>query len=74
MSQDLDDIKGALRRALPPIRDDGPPLRRDLWPEIARRVHRRPWRITWVDWVAAAAAILAAASAPAMVPALLYLL
>ena len=72
MSQDFDAIKSVLRRAVPPIRDDGP--RRDFWPHIAQRMSRRRWRITWVDWVAAAAALLAAASAPAMVPALLYLL
>lgn len=70
MSDDLGPIAEALRRAVPPMPRDGP--RRDLWPDLARRMTGR--RVPWFDWMVGAAAVAASVGLPAVVPTLLYLL
>lgn len=70
MSDDLEAIKVALRRAVPPMSEEGP--RRDLWPDLARRMTDRP--VAWFDWIVAAAAVAASIGLPAVMPTLLYLL
>lgn len=72
MTRDLEGITEALRRAMPPVRVEGP--RRDLWPDVARRMSGRPSGITWLDWVAGASAIAASLAVPTVIPTLLYLL
>lgn len=70
MSEDLDRIKDALRRAVPPMAQEG--LRRDLWPDLARRMTAR--QVVWFDWIIGAAALAASVGLPAVVPMLFYLL
>jgi len=63
-------LREKLRGAMPAIGQAE--LRRDLWPDILRRLERPQVRVPWFDW-----ALLAFAGAllilfPALIPALLY--
>lgn len=49
-------------------------LKRDLWPEMLRRLQRPVVHIPWVDWALAAALLLCLLLFPETIPALLYLL
>lgn len=49
-------------------------LKRDLWPEMLRRLQRPPLRVPWWDWAVAAALLLCLLLFPETIPALLYLL
>jgi hypothetical protein len=60
-----------LRRAAPSPDCE---LKRDLWPEMRRRLERPPVRIPWVDRAIAAALLLCLLLFPKTIPALLYLL
>jgi hypothetical protein len=40
-------IREALKQSLPPVKTD---LRRDLWPDVLRRLDLRPVRVPWYDW------------------------
>jgi hypothetical protein len=64
------EIKEVLQQALAPLKDSE--LRRDLWPQMLRKVDEQPSRVPWFDW--ALAAILGAVLFlfPAAIPALLY--
>ncbi len=71
MSEQNDEkIREALRKALVPVADRE--LKRDLWPQMLRRLDQRPPRVPWFDW--ALAALLAALIFifPEVIPALLY--
>lgn len=70
MIDDVERLKDVLRRTVPPMPEEAP--RRDLWPDVVRRmtVHRVPW----FDWMIAAAAVAASVALPAVGPTLLYLL
>lgn len=46
-------------------------LRRDLWPEVLRRVEERQVRVPWFDWALAAAATTCLLLFPRVIPALL---
>jgi hypothetical protein len=37
----------ALKQSFPPVNTE---LRRDLWPEVLRRLDDRPVRVPWYDW------------------------
>jgi hypothetical protein len=47
-------------------------LRRDLWPEMLRRLERPPVRVPWWDWALAAALLLCLVLFPEIIPAVLY--
>jgi hypothetical protein len=49
-------------------------LKRDLWPELLRRLERPPVRVPWWDWVLAAALLLCLLLFPETILAVLYLL
>ena len=49
-------------------------IRRDLWPELLRRIERPPIRIPWWDCVLAAALLLCLFLFPETIPAVLYLI
>ncbi len=66
------DLKGLLKAALGGPADGE--LRRDLWPEMLRRMERQPIRVPWWDWALAAALLLGLLLLPETIPALLYLL
>jgi hypothetical protein len=73
-----DEIKALLKTAIPPVGD--PELRRDLWPQMLRKLDEQPvstnsaasTAVPWFDW--ALAAILSALLIifPGTIPALLY--
>jgi hypothetical protein len=67
------EIKELLKQAIPPVQDAD--LRRDLWPQMQRKLEERPapvFPVPWFDW--ALAAILGAVLVfyPGSIPALLY--
>jgi len=68
--ENSNEIKSLLKAAIPPVKD--PELRRDLWPQMLRKLDERPSRVPWLDW--ALAAILSAVLLffPGAIPALLY--
>jgi hypothetical protein len=47
-------------------------LRRDLWPEILKRLDRQPVQVPWFDWALAALLSAALLLFPGVIPALLY--
>jgi hypothetical protein len=49
-------------------------LKRDLWPEMLRRLERPSVRVPWWDWALAAALLLCLLLFPKTIPAVLYLL
>lgn len=59
-----------LRRALPPMGDVE--LRRDLWPQMQRKMDERRMRLTWLTGALAAAAMVWLAVFPEAVGVLLY--
>ncbi|HEX4543404.1 MAG TPA: hypothetical protein VH114_09560 [Candidatus Acidoferrum sp.] len=64
------DVKTLLKKAFAPVQHTE--LRRDLWPQMLRRLDEQPLRVPWFDW--ALAAVLAALLLlfPGAIPALLY--
>lgn len=64
------ELKALLKREFPPLQSAE--LRRDLWPQMARRLEARPLRVPWFDWALAAAAIAVLLLFPGAIPALLY--
>lgn len=43
-------VRDALKQSFPPVNTE---LRRDLWPEVLRRLDGRPVRVPWYDWALA---------------------
>jgi hypothetical protein len=71
--EDCKETKALLRIAIAPVKDSE--LRRDLWPQMLRKLDEHPFpvnKVPWFDW--ALAAILGAALFffPGTIPALLY--
>ena len=64
------ELRALLHQALAPMKDTE--LRRDLWPQMLRKLDAQPLRVPWFDW--ALAAVLAASLVlfPRAIPALLY--
>jgi hypothetical protein len=50
IEQNHDDVRQALKDALPPTDTD---LRRDLWPLMQRKLHTQKPRVAWYDWALA---------------------
>jgi len=67
-------IRVELRDAVPPIDElgHGAELRRDLWPDMLRRLEQPAVRVPWFDWALLAIASAATIFFPALIPALLY--
>lgn len=67
-------MREKLRDAVPPLDElqNEAELRRDLWPDMLRRLERPRVRVPWFDWALLAAASAAAIFFPALIPALLY--
>jgi hypothetical protein len=68
--REREEIKKVLKSALPPMGDAE--LRRDLWPEMLKRMDRQPMRVPWWDWVLLAGASVMLLLFPGVIPALLY--
>jgi hypothetical protein len=64
------DIQELLKQAIPPWSDTQ--LRRDLWPEMLKRLDEQPVRVPWFDWALAALLSAALLLFPGAIPALLY--
>lgn len=64
------EIQELLKRSITPVADTE--LRRDLWPQMLKKLNQQPARVPWFDW--ALAAILSALLIvfPGAIPALLY--
>ncbi len=67
-------MRERLRDAVPPLDEleNEAELRRDLWPDMLRRLERPRVRVPWFDWALLATASAAAIFFPALIPALLY--
>jgi hypothetical protein len=63
-------LQALLQREFPPLQDAA--LRRDLWPQMLRRLDSQPLSIPWFDWVLAAAVAATLFLFPNAIPALLY--
>jgi hypothetical protein len=68
--QELEKIKSLLKEAYPP--EQKAELRRDLWPEMQRRLSKPTVRVPWWDWALLGAASLLTLLFPGVIPALLY--
>lgn len=66
--RELRGLREVLRRGMKPMRVE---LRRDLWPEVLRRVEKRRVHVPWFDWVLAAGAAACLLLFPHVIPALL---
>ena len=65
--------KRLLRLSIAPVKD--PELRRDLWPQMLRKLEEHPapvLRVPWFDWALAAVACAALLFFPGVIPALFY--
>ena len=67
---ELADLRETLRGAIPALQQ--PELRRDLWPDMLRRLEQSPVRVPWFDWALLAFTGVALIFFPALIPALLY--
>jgi len=72
MNEPDEALKDLLRRAAPGPADRE--LKRDLWPEMRRRLERPPVQLPWEDWALAATLLLCLLLFPETIPAVLYLL
>ena len=64
------EIKELLQQALAPLKD--PEFRRDLWPQMLRKLDEQPARVPWFDWALAAVLSAVLLLFPGAIPALLY--
>jgi hypothetical protein len=69
--QDDRELRELLKQAMAPVKDVE--LRRDLWPEMLKRLDQeRPVQVPWFDWVLAALLSATLLLFPGVIPALLY--
>lgn len=59
-----------LKRAIAPVADTE--LRRDLWPEMLKKLSEQPARVPWFDWALVAILSALVIAFPGAIPALLY--
>lgn len=68
--RELEQMRKLLKAAVPPLTDAEP--RRDLWPQMLRRLDSAPTRVPWWDWALLCGAVAATFAFPGVLPALLY--
>jgi hypothetical protein len=68
--ENSNEIKALLKAAISPVKD--PELRRDLWPQMLRKLEERPSRVPWFDWALAAVLGAVLLLFPGAIPSLLY--
>jgi hypothetical protein len=73
LNHESERIEELLKAAVPRIAEDAEP-RRDLWPDVLRRMDREPARVPWFDWALAAGLVALAATFPTAIPVFLYYL
>jgi hypothetical protein len=64
------EIKELLKRSIAPVADTE--LRRDLWPEMLKKLSHQPVSVPWFDWALAAILGALVIAFPGAIPALLY--
>ena len=67
------EMKELIRHAIAPAKDAE--LRRDLWPQMLRKLEEQPLpihNVPWFDWALASLAIAALLFFPGIIPALFY--
>ncbi len=70
MSEQNDErIRELLKKAMVPV---DPELKRDLWPQMLRRLEERPARVPWFDWALVALLVIWFFLSPEAIPILLY--
>jgi len=67
---ELEQMRKLLKAAVPPLTETEP--RRDLWPQMLRRLDSAPARVPWWDWALLGGAIAATCAFPSVLPALLF--
>ena len=68
---DDNELRELLKQNIAPMNDSE--LRRDLWPQMLRRLEQQqPVRVPWFDWALAAVAAATLILFPGVIPALLY--
>ena len=72
MNEQDEALKQLLRRAASGTADRE--LKRDLWPEMRRRLERPPVQVPWGDWALAAMLLLGLLLFPETIPVVLDLL
>jgi hypothetical protein len=69
--QDDRELRELIKQSIAPVKDVE--LRRDLWPQMLKRLEQQqPIRVPWFDWALAAVAGAALFFFPGVIPALLY--
>lgn len=63
-------IRELLRRAIPPVANRE--LKRDLWPQMLRRLEERPAQVPWFDWALVAVVAIWLFFSPETILVLLY--
>ena len=64
------EIRELLKRSIAPVADTE--LRRDLWPEMLKKLSEQPVNVPWFDWALAAILSALVIAFPGAIPALLY--
>jgi len=64
------ELRSLLKREFSPLQNAEP--RRDLWPQMLRRLDAQPLCVPWFDWLLAVAVAVALFFFPNAIPALLY--
>ena len=64
------EVKELLKQAIVPVKDAE--LRRDLWPQMLRKLDEQPSRVPWFDWALVGLLAIWFLFFPQAVPILLY--
>ncbi len=64
------EMKEILTQKIAPVKDTE--LRRDLWPQMLRKLDEQPSRVPWFDWALATLLGVVLFFFPRAIPALLY--
>jgi hypothetical protein len=67
------EMKELLKQAVAPVQDAE--LRRDLWPQMLRKLEERPLpihNVSWFDWALVSLAAVTLLFFPGIIPALFY--
>ncbi len=72
-NEDIDNVKELLKEAVTPMQNTE--LRRDLWPQMLRKLEEPPLpihNVSWFDWALVSLAAAALLVFPGIIPALFY--
>jgi hypothetical protein len=72
-NEEINDVKVILRQAVTPMQNTK--LRRDLWPQMLRKLEEQSLpihNVSWFDWALASLAAAALLFFPGIIPALFY--